>query len=99
MKKTLKSCVDKSPPLRAQALPAGAGAGGHDGDVPGDDDDTLGSPDTPHTCNTRQVWAPGHVAREQTPDTRLETRARIWDTLSSCWLCDWGCVCHTKHKH
>ena len=55
MKKTFKSCVDKSPPLRAQALPAGAGAGGHDGDVPGDDDDTLGSPDTPHTCNTRQV--------------------------------------------
>ena len=54
--------MDKSLPLRAQVLPAGAGDGdhdgGHDGDhdgVHGDDDDTPGSPDTPHTCNTRQV--------------------------------------------
>ena len=100
--KKIKSCVDKSLPLRAQVLPAGAGDGDHDDDHDGvhdDDDDTPGSPDTPHTCNTRQVWAPGHVAREQTPDTRRETRARTWDTLSSCWLCDWGCVCHTKYKH
>ena len=55
------SCVDKSLPLRAQALP---GLG--DGEVVADDGDTRASRHTPHTC---RICAPGHEAPELTPDS------------------------------
>ena len=55
----LKSCVGKSLPLRAQALP--------DVVVVVDvvDVDTRDSRHRPHTCHC----VPGHVAPELTPDT------------------------------
>ena len=55
--------MDKSLPLRAQALP-GLDAGEVAADVA--DDDTRGSRHTPHTC---QICAPDHAAPELTPDS------------------------------
>ena len=51
----LKSCVGKSLPLRAQALPGGGADPGDDDDVPDPDDDTRVCPHTHHTCNPPQV--------------------------------------------
>ena len=53
--------MDKSLPLRAQALPGLA-----DGEVVADDGDTRASRHKPHTC---RICAPGHAAPALTPDS------------------------------